>query len=164
MPFSRGSSQPRDWTWVSCVSSIGRWVLYHCAPWKPYGIPNFTPSSVGLHLSLKVISRIRILGTWPVGLPAWGNPGEGRAQCSQEEWLDGSGSWVSSDWCSPGQSVKMHRMSAWKNSISKIQNKHFNSTIMLLTSFLDEWDKTQNLLGKLFFFFCMSSKEQILCL
>ena len=26
--FSRGSSQPRDWTWVSC---IGRWLLYHWA-------------------------------------------------------------------------------------------------------------------------------------
>ena len=32
MPSSRGSSQPRDqsWvSWVSCVSCIGRWVLYH---------------------------------------------------------------------------------------------------------------------------------------
>ena len=27
--FSRGSSQPRDQTQVSYVSSIGRWVLYH---------------------------------------------------------------------------------------------------------------------------------------
>ena len=27
--FSRGSSQPRDWTHISCVSCIGRWVLYH---------------------------------------------------------------------------------------------------------------------------------------
>ena len=29
MPFSRGSSQPRDWTRISHVSCIGRWVLYH---------------------------------------------------------------------------------------------------------------------------------------
>ena len=29
MPFSRGSSQPRDWTHVSYISCIGRWVLYH---------------------------------------------------------------------------------------------------------------------------------------
>ena len=29
MPSSRGSSQPRDWTHVSCISSIGRRVLYH---------------------------------------------------------------------------------------------------------------------------------------
>ena len=29
IPFSRGSSRPRDWTCVSHVSCIGRWVLYH---------------------------------------------------------------------------------------------------------------------------------------
>ena len=29
MPSSRGSSWPRDWTHVSYVSCIGRWVLYH---------------------------------------------------------------------------------------------------------------------------------------
>ena len=28
---SRGSSQPRGQTCVSCVSYIGRWILYHCA-------------------------------------------------------------------------------------------------------------------------------------
>ena len=28
--FSRGSSWPRDWTLVSCISCIGRQVLYHC--------------------------------------------------------------------------------------------------------------------------------------
>ena len=28
MPSSRASSQPRDWTHVSYVSCIGRWVLY----------------------------------------------------------------------------------------------------------------------------------------
>ena len=27
MPSFRGSSWPRDWIWVSCVSWIGRWVL-----------------------------------------------------------------------------------------------------------------------------------------
>jgi len=32
--FSRGSSWPRDWTWVSCISCIGMRFLYHCAtPW-----------------------------------------------------------------------------------------------------------------------------------
>ena len=31
---SRGSSQPRDWTWVSSVSCIGRQVLYHRHPWE----------------------------------------------------------------------------------------------------------------------------------
>ena len=27
--YFRGSSQYRDWTWVSCFSCIGRWILYH---------------------------------------------------------------------------------------------------------------------------------------
>ena len=30
---SRGSSWPRDQTHVSCVSCIGRWIIYHWAPW-----------------------------------------------------------------------------------------------------------------------------------
>ena len=35
--FSRESSLFRDQTYVSCVSSIGRWILYHRAIWKaPY--------------------------------------------------------------------------------------------------------------------------------
>ena len=33
---SRGSSQPRDGTHVSCVSCAGRWVLYQCATREAY--------------------------------------------------------------------------------------------------------------------------------
>ena len=33
--YSRGSSQPRDQTWVSQVSCTGTWILYHCVTWKP---------------------------------------------------------------------------------------------------------------------------------
>ena len=29
MPSSRGSSPPRDRTHISCVSCVGKWVLYH---------------------------------------------------------------------------------------------------------------------------------------
>ena len=32
--YSRGSSWPRDWTCISCVSCIGRWILYHCTTWE----------------------------------------------------------------------------------------------------------------------------------
>ena len=32
--YSRGSSPPRDWNWVSCVSCIGRLILYYCATWE----------------------------------------------------------------------------------------------------------------------------------
>ena len=31
---SRGSSRPRDLTYIPCVSCIGRWVLYHWATWE----------------------------------------------------------------------------------------------------------------------------------
>ena len=34
MSSSRGSSRPRDWTWVSCISCIGRQVLCLCATWE----------------------------------------------------------------------------------------------------------------------------------
>ena len=27
---SKGFSQPKDWTSISCVSCLGRWILYHC--------------------------------------------------------------------------------------------------------------------------------------
>ena len=32
--YSRGSSWPRDQTCISCISCIGRWVLYHCTTWE----------------------------------------------------------------------------------------------------------------------------------
>ena len=36
---SRGSSWPRDWTWVSCVSCIGRRILHHWAIWEAQVFP-----------------------------------------------------------------------------------------------------------------------------
>ena len=32
--FSRWSSRPRNWTWISCISCIGRRILYHYTTWK----------------------------------------------------------------------------------------------------------------------------------
>jgi len=32
--YSRGSSQPRDRTHISCGSCISRRILYHCATWE----------------------------------------------------------------------------------------------------------------------------------
>ena len=29
--YCKGSSQPRDWTQISCISCTGRWILYHWA-------------------------------------------------------------------------------------------------------------------------------------
>ena len=34
--FSRGSSRPRARTGISCVSCIGRWILYHYVPWEAH--------------------------------------------------------------------------------------------------------------------------------
>ena len=34
VPFSRGSSWPRDWICISCASWIGRWIFYHHASWE----------------------------------------------------------------------------------------------------------------------------------
>ena len=33
-PFSRRSSPPRDQTHISCISCIGRWILYHWTSWE----------------------------------------------------------------------------------------------------------------------------------
>ena len=41
-PFSRGSSWPRDRTWVSCISCIGRWVLYCRVTWEAPLMPSLT--------------------------------------------------------------------------------------------------------------------------
>jgi len=32
--YSKGSSRPRDWTHVSCISCTGRWIPYHWAIWE----------------------------------------------------------------------------------------------------------------------------------
>ena len=37
MPFSRGSSRPRDWIHISCISCIGRWIFF--LPLVPPGKP-----------------------------------------------------------------------------------------------------------------------------
>ena len=31
---ARGSSWSEDWTYVSCISCIDRWLLHHWAPWE----------------------------------------------------------------------------------------------------------------------------------
>ena len=53
--FSRGSSWPRDWTHISCVSCIGRWILNHWAtreaPSKSQGW-DLKPGVSGSHCSL----------------------------------------------------------------------------------------------------------------
>ena len=45
MSSSRGSSWPRDWTSISYISCIGRWVLYHqCHQGSPCNAPKWVQS------------------------------------------------------------------------------------------------------------------------
>ena len=73
MPSSRGSSWLRDWTGVSCVSCIGRWVLSH---WRHlrnpkeswYGIPGVFMGywmwsiikSLGRHLKVQILRSLQV--------------------------------------------------------------------------------------------------------
>ena len=49
---SRGSSPPRSWTCVSCVSCIDRHILYHCAPGNPIRLMGLNYSQVPVAWSL----------------------------------------------------------------------------------------------------------------
>ena len=59
---SRGSSQPRDRTQVSCVSCIGRWILYHWATRK---------SRKALDLCACVQKRVHISKWGSVCMQGW---------------------------------------------------------------------------------------------
>ena len=52
---SRESSRPKDWTLISCVSRIGRQILYHCATWED---PTSILTEIKYHMVL-------------IGLPWW---------------------------------------------------------------------------------------------
>ena len=66
--FSRGSSQPRDQTRVSCVSCIGRQILYHWATWeacqKPYSLSELIQETLTT-LSTKAGELVRFWGFSP---------------------------------------------------------------------------------------------------
>ena len=47
--FSRGSSWPRDWTCISCVSCIGRWVLYQLSHPRSPLVCVYSVSSLSIH-------------------------------------------------------------------------------------------------------------------
>ena len=61
IPFSRGSSQSRDWTHVFCISCIGRHILYHWeAQWQAYSLPLGKPT--GRHILYHLGSPDQALG------------------------------------------------------------------------------------------------------
>ena len=49
-PYSRESSQPRDWTHISCISCTGRHVLYHRATLEAHTLPN-----IQIHLTISCL-------------------------------------------------------------------------------------------------------------
>ena len=61
----KGSSRPRDWTHISCVSCSGRWILYHC---HHYG-----RSPVSVHKCVKYKTVFQ--GKGSIMLLSPGNPG-----------------------------------------------------------------------------------------
>ena len=46
IPFSRGSSQPRDWARISCISCTGRQILYHHAAENEKALSGLWPRGV----------------------------------------------------------------------------------------------------------------------
>ena len=50
--YSRGFSQPRNWTHISCISCIDRQILYHCPPGYPFIGHYYSKTSVDLVSSL----------------------------------------------------------------------------------------------------------------
>ena len=59
--YSRASSGPRDWTHISCVSCIGRQVLYHCTPWEASHMRDFLKSPWPESSKLWSLSKTRSL-------------------------------------------------------------------------------------------------------
>ena len=47
--YSRGSSQPRNRTLTSCVSWIGKWILYHCTTWEAKRSGTCTDKELGIN-------------------------------------------------------------------------------------------------------------------
>ena len=58
--YSRGSSQPRDQTCISCISCIGGWILYHLGSLK-----------VSLLLTITNVTTRRVLSTHPWHQSTW---------------------------------------------------------------------------------------------
>ena len=58
--FSRNSSQVRDQTWASCISCLGRQILYHCTTWEAHLISR--QSSKNRLLSLCFILTMTFYG------------------------------------------------------------------------------------------------------
>ena len=59
-PSPRGSSQPRDQTWICCLSCIGRRILYHCTSWEAH---KTATSNLWFPEIISYVSRLAHLAT-----------------------------------------------------------------------------------------------------
>ena len=67
--FSGGSSWPRDPISISCVSCIGRWILYHCATWEAPYIPESQLNFLSAWHLLLSIPCFRV--SWILSISQW---------------------------------------------------------------------------------------------
>ena len=66
--FSRGSSQPRDWTPVSCVSCFGRCNLYHWAMWDLATARTESSQCPPIFFSSRTCAVLKGMAIWEWGL------------------------------------------------------------------------------------------------
>ena len=71
LSFSRESSWPRDWTHVSCVSCIGKRILYHCANHIYIHIYMHTHNGIALSHKKNEIMPFAATCAWTQRLSYW---------------------------------------------------------------------------------------------
>ena len=74
MPFSKGSSQPRDWTHTSYISCVNRRVLYHWHVWQITSLVQQHPQLCDSGAPFKshwTISTLKFVVYGPWGLLNW---------------------------------------------------------------------------------------------
>ena len=76
--FSRGSSQPKDWTNISCISCTGMQILCHCAIWEALitqpstgNLPEVALPAVSPIWVMAIYMTLTIQGIMVVCLKAW---------------------------------------------------------------------------------------------
>ena len=62
--YSRGSSQPRAQTHNSCISCIGRWILYHLPPEKPMERSMYFYTCHSIHYNSQDVEATQVPLSW----------------------------------------------------------------------------------------------------
>ena len=69
--FSRGSSWPRDWTWVSYISCIGKQILYHRVTWEALPLCLWLPFFFFPPAKEHAFAFVVVLGLWQNSVSEW---------------------------------------------------------------------------------------------